>query len=150
MRKKYYLAYGSNLNIEQMKLRCPTATVIGTGYIDGYELLFKGSKTGSYLTIEPHPLGKVPVGVWSVTEADEKALDFYEGFPAFYYKKDITLAVKMTNGRTRPVHAFVYIMHEDRRLGLPTRHYVDTCLKGYADFGFNTLFLSDAIERSDV
>ena len=50
--KKYYIAYGSNLNVRQMKFRCPTAKVVGTSVIKGYELLYKGSKTGSYLTIQ--------------------------------------------------------------------------------------------------
>lgn len=50
--KRYYLAYGSNLNVRQMKYRCPTAKIVGTAVIRDYELLYKGSKTGSYLTIE--------------------------------------------------------------------------------------------------
>lgn len=29
--KKLYVAYGSNLNIAQMALRCPTAHIYGTG-----------------------------------------------------------------------------------------------------------------------
>ena len=49
--KRYYLAYGSNLNIAQMQFRCPDATVVGTAVIPDYELLFKGSLTGAYLTI---------------------------------------------------------------------------------------------------
>ena len=84
--KRYYLAYGSNLNIRQMALRCPTAKAVGTAVIKDYELLFKGSKTGAYLTIEPKSGAEVPVAVWSVEPADEKRLDVYEGFPAFYYK----------------------------------------------------------------
>lgn len=40
--KKYYLAYGSNLNIPQMQYRCPEARIIGTAVIEGYRLLFKG------------------------------------------------------------------------------------------------------------
>ena len=51
--KRYYIAYGSNLNIRQMRIRCPHARVIGTAVINDYELLFKGSRTGAYLTIEP-------------------------------------------------------------------------------------------------
>ena len=53
MKKRYYIAYGSNLNIRQMLMRCPDARVAGTSVIEDYQLLFKGSKTGSYLTIEP-------------------------------------------------------------------------------------------------
>lgn len=94
MEKRYYIAYGSNLNIHQMRMRCPSARRIGTSELKGYELLFKGSKTGSYITVEKKPGSSVPVGVWEVTQADEKALDRYEGFPNFYYKKELTLPVK--------------------------------------------------------
>lgn len=87
MQKRYYIAYGSNLNIRQMRMRCPHARVIGTAVIKDYELLFKGSLTGAYLTIEPKKGGEVPVAAWEVTESDEAALDRYEGFPTFYYKK---------------------------------------------------------------
>lgn len=52
MEKRYYIAYGSNLNVRQMRMRCPHATICGTARLSGWELLFKGSKTGSYLTIE--------------------------------------------------------------------------------------------------
>jgi len=80
MKRRYYIAYGSNLNTRQMQLRCPDAKVVGTSVIEGYELLFKGSKTGSYLTIEPKAGASVPVAIWSVTAEDEKALDRYEGW----------------------------------------------------------------------
>lgn len=53
MVKKYYTAYGSNLNVRQIMERCPNAEIVGTSEIPNYELLFKGSRTGSYLTIEP-------------------------------------------------------------------------------------------------
>ena len=41
---KLYVAYGSNLNLKQMAYRCPTATLVGTGVIDNYELQFKGMR----------------------------------------------------------------------------------------------------------
>ena len=90
--KRYYIAYGSNLNIRQMRMRCPHARVIGTAVIKDYGLLFKGSRTGAYLTIEPKEGSEVPVAVWEVTESDEAALDRYEGYPVFYYKKNILAA----------------------------------------------------------
>ena len=89
--KKYYLAYGSNLNVAQMRWRCPDARALGTATIEDYRLLFKGSKTGSYLTIEAQEGAQVPVAVWEVSEEDEKRLDRYEGFPTFYYKKELEL-----------------------------------------------------------
>ena len=88
MEKRYYIAYGSNLNIPQMRMRCPGARIIGTSVIEGYRLLFKGSRTGSYLTIEPQEGARVPVAAWEVSAENEVALDRYEGFPTFYYKKE--------------------------------------------------------------
>ena len=149
MKKKYYIAYGSNLNLPQMRVRCPNARIIGTSVIDGYQLLFKGSKTGSYLTIEPKEGGKVPVVVWEVTESDEKELDRYEGYPTFYYKKTMTLDVKeIRTGKIRRKEAFVYIMHEERKLGSPSRYYIRTCLDGYRAFGFDERYLYDALAIS--
>ena len=147
MEKRYYIAYGSNLNVRQMRMRCPTARIIGTSVLKDYELLFKGSKTGScsYLTVEKKPGGTVPVAVWEVTPADEKALDRYEGFPNFYYKKELMLPIKgIRTGKVRKRRVFVYIMHEDRPIGVPSISYMQTCIQGYDDFGFDRLVLIDA------
>ena len=83
-KKKYYLAYGSNLNRKQMQMRCPGAKVIGTALLEGYELLFKGSKTGFYLTIEPKTDGGVAVAVWEVTAEAEQRLDSCDGGAVCY------------------------------------------------------------------
>lgn len=146
--KRYYIAYGSNLNVRQMKMRCPNATILGTATLKGWELLFKGSQTGSYLTIEKADGGSVPVAIWEVTESDEAALDRYEGYPNFYYKKDIKLQYKgIRTGRRRTVTAFAYIMHEDRPIGIPNKFYMRTCLEGYDTFYFDKRILIAAYDK---
>lgn len=145
MEKRYYIAYGSNLNVRQMRMRCPSARIIGTANLKDYELLFKGSKTGAYLTVEKKLGSTVPVAVWEVTTQDEKALDRYEGFPTFYYKKELTLPIKgIRTGKIRKRRVFVYIMHEDRPIGIPSISYMQACIQGYDDFGFDCLVLIDA------
>ena len=146
--KRYYIAYGSNLDVRQMRWRCPTAKVIGISMIPGYELLYKGSQSGSYLTIEKKRGGMVPVAVWEVTDLDEQSLDRYEGFPTFYYKKDMKLPVTLRNGKTKKLQTFVYIMHEERKLGIPSQAYIRTCKYGYTVFGFDFKYLDQAYERS--
>ena len=149
MEKRYYLAYGSNLNVRQMRMRCPTARMIGTATLENYRLMFKGSKTGAYLTIEPEEGCTVPVGVWEVTSRDEFALDRYEGFPTFYYKKELELPITgIRTGIVRQRKAFVYIMHEDRLLGVPSNFYMRVCMEGYYGFGFNCETLWEAYEYS--
>ena len=146
--KRYYIAYGSNLNVPQMRMRCPEAKILGTANLNGWELLFKGSKTGSYLTIEQNENGSVPVVIWEVTESDEKALDRYEGFPNFYYKKDIRVRYKgIRTGLRRTVNAFAYIMHEDRAVGIPSYAYMRTCLEGYNTFYFDKNVLISAYDK---
>ena len=148
--KKYYIAYGSNLNVKQMKFRCPTASIVGTSVIKDYQLLYKGSKTGSYLTIEKKKGGMVPVAIWEVTADDEKRLDAYEGYPNFYYKTDMQLTVKShITGRKKKLDAFVYIMHEERKLGIPSYAYVRTSVQGYRDFGFDLKHLRLAFDISE-
>ena len=148
--KKLYIAYGSNLNVQQMIWRCPDAEIYGTGTIENYELLFKGSKTGSYLTIEPKKGGRVPVAIWSVSEEDERNLDRYEGFPNFYYKRVFFLECQQieTSLINESISAFAYIMHEERKLGAPTELYMETCRVGYKDFDFDQRYLTDAYIRS--
>ena len=72
---KYYAAYGSNLNLGQMAMRCPGAKPLGTAWLEDWQLLFKGSKSGSYLMIDPKKGSRVPLGVWKVSKADEQMLD---------------------------------------------------------------------------
>lgn len=140
MPTRKYIAYGSNLNVEQMKYRCPGAAVLTTGVIKDHQLLFKGSRSGNYLTIEPNKGYEVPVVIWEVTAQDEENLDHYEGWPTFYRKE--TVQVETAGGIVDD--AFAYIMN-GHVSGAPTRRYLETCLEGYAEFGFDEQVLYTAV-----
>ena len=147
---RLYVAYGSNLNMGQMAVRCPGAIPVATARIKGYRLAFKGSKTGAYLTIEKASRKFVPVVVWKVTERDEKNLDRYEGYPAFYYKRNLKLELfDLIDGKSLGVHdTFVYIMDETRQYGVPSDRYFDICLEGYHRFGMDLDYIDEAYEYS--
>jgi hypothetical protein len=53
------------------------------------------------------------------------------------------------NGKIETMKAFVYIMHEDRKLGIPSSQYVRTCVQGYRDFGFDLKHLRLALDLSE-
>ena len=134
---------------EQLKYPSNDDALPGCEGSRNWELLFKGSKTGSYLTIEPKEGSSVPVAVWSVSETDELALDRYEGYPSFYYKKELQIPITgIRTGKVRVRKAFVYIMHEERPLGLPSMRYLETCAQGYRSFGFNQEKLRQAYADS--
>lgn len=124
--KKLYVAYGSNLNIAQMALRCPTAHIYGTGLLNNWELIYRGSMTGSYATIRRRKGSAVPVVVWSIMENDEKSLDIYEGYPRFYFKQNVM--VDLPSGKKK---AMVYIMDLKRKPGRPSQRYVESIREGY-------------------
>ena len=78
-RPRYYIAYGSNLNLRQMQHRCPTAEVIGTATLANWRLRFRGGSS-AVATIERATGYKVPVLIWQLQPSGEKMLDGYEGY----------------------------------------------------------------------
>ena len=146
----YILAYGSNLDAERMKARCPGSTLVGTTVIPGYRLLFKKSMTGAYATIEQDANWNVPAAVYKVSWQDEQRLDRYEGCPRYYYKQEFLLRVKRLNGKTmRSKQVCVaYVMREYRKLGRPDEDYFQLVDEGYESFGFDTNVLDFGLSSS--
>ena len=97
---KVYVAYGSNLNMEQMRDRCPTAEFIGTGAIENYELQFKGSLHNAHATIAPKEGSSALVGVWRIQKRDESHLDMYEGYNPKGYCQDTIFGGFAPNSQT--------------------------------------------------
>ena len=135
-----YIAYGSNMDIDQMYYRCPHAAYVGTAVLDGWRLMFKGSKSGNYATIEREAGCKVPVVLWDIDQLDEEYLDRYEGWPTFYYKTELFVP--------RYGRAMVYVMHEERKLGKPSRRYYRILDDAYRRFRFPRQILKDALAYS--
>lgn len=139
-RERLYIAYGSNLNLMQMKQRCPTAEVVRTAYLRNQRLMFRG-KGAAVATIEEFPGGKVPVLIWKLQPGDERNLDIYEGCPHLYRKETRKVTV---NGRR--AEAMVYIMNEALHpYDTPSDCYFNTIRQGYEDSGFDVAILRNAV-----
>ena len=139
--KKYYLAYGSNLNINEMAFRCPSAKKIGIVNMKDYRLVYKGSDNMfSYLTIEECQGYNVPLGLYEISYFDIFSLDKYEGYPELYSKFYIPIKINK-----KEINALIYIMNEGFDYYLPSTDYVERCIKGYEDFGFDTTILDTAL-----
>ena len=142
MADRFYIAYGSNLSREQMAHRTSDAEIVGTAMLKGWRLLFR-----QYATIEKRKKFYTPVLVWKISEQDEKNLDRYEGFPRFYNKKNLKVAVTSLDGEDLgEVSAMVYIMTpeavEARKVKpLPSEHYFSILVNGYEEFGFDIKIL---------
>ena len=138
---KYYIAYGSNLNVKQMAIRCPDAKLIGTGLINNYELVFRGSRHSAVATVEPKNNSKVPVGIWEISDKDGRSLDIYEGYPKLYVKKPMLIS----QGNVQ-YEAMLYVMSNGYNYGVPNNAYYQTILEGYNDCQLDTGYLEDAVK----
>lgn len=148
-KKRVYIAYGSNMSREQMMYRCPTARVIGTGVLKGYELNFCGNKNGrNFATVIKKEGANTPVVLWNTTSDDEVRLDYYEGYPTFYRKEMIQRdTLEMSDISTVFDEAYIYIMNSEH-LGMPCNSYFGGIYYAYKDFGIDTKYLDEALARS--
>jgi len=140
-----YIAYGSNLSIEQMKMRCPSAKIIGKSEIENYRLMFRGSPTHAVATVETSYGDTVPILIWEISREDEKALDRYEGYPFLYHKEiwDMNL-----NGED--FSAMIYIMNTyNNPYGLPSSTYLGTIVDAYHRQGFEYKILAEALDNCE-
>lgn len=136
-KKELYIAYGSNINLEQMKYRCPHSKVIGTSEIKDYELEFRG-----VATIVPSKGATVPVLIWGLDERDLPTLNRYEGYPRLYRQEEMTFEL---DGKT--CTGMAYLMNYGE-LAPPSRQYYNTILQGYRENGLDEKYLQTALENS--
>ena len=128
---KLYFAYGANLNKHNMAYRCPDAVPVESFYLPGYQLVFSG-----VATIVPDPAGCVAGALWAISDADEKSLDAFEGYPALYRKETI---------KFDDLEFMVYVMNSSWP-SEPSLNYVMTIAEGYQDWALDVTYLSDAID----
>ena len=142
---KLYIAYGSNLNLAQMVARCPSASVYAKGALNNWSLVYRGTKANSHATIIRKQGSTVPVLVWDIQPADENRLDIYEGYPHYYFKRNI-----MVNIDGRKKRAMVYIMDEQQLPGRPSANYIETIRQGYIDNDMDISILEKSLETNYI
>ena len=137
----FYIAYGSNMNLQQMAYRCPNSRRICNGELHGWKLVFnihadviKGKKNDI-----------VPVVVWDISDDDWRSLDRYEGYPSYYVKEIVNVILE--NGRK--AKAIVYVMADDRKgICPPASNYFNCIFNGYVDNDIDVNYLFDALDHS--
>lgn len=140
MKKQLYAAYGSNLCIEQMGYRCPTARIVDTTWLKDHKLVFQGHTYGAHANVIPSKGDSVPLAIWEVTPEDEKALDRYEGVKGGYYTREFVTVEVL--GKKQKVLIYIMTPHD---YGIPTDMYLGTIAQGYEDFGLPAAYLNEAV-----
>jgi AIG2-like family len=148
-----YAAYGSNMDPAQMLRRCPSSPFAGTGWIPGWRLTFGAEDVGwegALATLVPaeddgsggETLG-VFVALYDLTDADEQALDAWEGADHGLYRK-VRLRVHTLAG---DVVAFAYALDAFEG-GLPSARYLGAIADAAEAAGAPDDYLA-AIRRRD-
>lgn len=138
---RYYFAYGSNMDLNQMAFRCPNSRYEGIGYIHNQRLVFKNT----FATIIPSEGDVVPIVIYRISKADEDILDKYEHVPNSYYKITATLAIDNDYGN-QIIEGLLYVMQPVSSYSLPSNNYYNLIKSAYSLHGIDESILIDAMK----
>ena len=130
-----YFAYGSNLNLFQMKRRCKDSVFLKKYELKGYRLNFRSKYRAA--DIEKSKNSIVPGALFEISKSDEKKLDVYEDFPVLYKKLYFSYYNKKV---------MTYIMVNKTEFRYPTERYLNVVKRGYKDCKLDTKYLKVALQ----
>jgi len=130
-----YFAYGSNLDPDQMKRRCPESKFKIAGFLQGYRLDFTWYSpgwVGGIADIVLDPQEEVWGVVYELTIKDLELLDAYEGYPEIYTR--FQTSIETSEGTLNDV--WVYAVVNKNTFIPPSRQYLEIIKRGAVLFGF--------------
>ena len=135
-----YFAYGSNMERVQLKRLCPKATFVAAAVLSDHELTFSGNSRvwgGGTANIREKPGKQVEGVAWEISEAEQKALDEYEGYPDLYVRREVH--VRTRSGKI--IVAFAYIMGNPDRETPPSKRYKQLLISGAEEHGLSDEYI---------
>src|SRR5210317_1520733 len=130
-----YFAYGSNLNLFQMKRRCKDSIFLKKINLKDFRLTFRSKYRAA--DIEPKKNSTVPGGLFNISKSDEKKLDVYEDYPSLYRKFYFTYYGKKV---------MTYTMVNKTPFRFPTERYLNIVKKGYKNCKLEKKYLANALK----
>lgn len=148
-----YFAYGSNMDLAQMKERCPDSQLIGKACLFGYHLMFNRYSSGwgcGVADIVPEIQSEVWGLLYEISDNDLENLDRYEGHPNLYQR--IVVVVRGNNGDHEGV--ITYQVVKKGAFIPPSRKYLNIINKTAEDYqfpdGYKNLINKVSIKHEDV
>ena len=132
MKRYYYFAYGSNLNIDRMRSRIGYRPKYEKGIL--YDYQFRTNKKAytkgfGFANVEPMKGRKVEGKLYLLTNKDFKKLDIYEGFPTQYTR--LVVNIKLFSGKK--IKAITYIasnpINKDLKISYDYAYHIEKGLK---------------------
>ena len=129
-----YFAYGSNLNLLQMKRRCKDSIFLKKINLKDFRLTFRSKYRAA--DIESKKNSIVPGGLFDISKSDEKKLDVYEDYPSLYRKFYFTYYGKKV---------MTYTMVKKTPFRFPTERYLNVVKRGYKDCDLDNKYLTQGL-----
>jgi gamma-glutamylcyclotransferase (GGCT)/AIG2-like uncharacterized protein YtfP len=140
-----YAAYGSNMDPAQMARRCPHSPRRGTGWLEDWRLTFGGAELGwdgALATVVEASGQRVFVALYEMNEADEAALDMWDGVTLGYYRQT-KVRVATEEG---DVLAWLYVLNGYEG-GLPSARYLGILADAAETAGAPAEYVADLRSR---
>lgn len=131
-----YFAYGSNMDVEQMRDRCPGAEILSTAVLPDYKFALDSKGCATVIPCE----GKEVYGVlWSINREDERALDRYEGVAEGCYGKEMLKVC--CEGYLSKFPVLVYVSRRGENNGERKDGYINKIVAAAARLSFDSSYL---------
>ena len=132
---RFYFAYGSNINQEQMEFRCNDALPVAIAYVKDFRFIFNSMGVATIVPVS----GLVVRGVlWQISKSDEEELDIYEGVSSNLYTKErCNVLVGDEN-----LESLVYIA-TNSEFGKPRKNYLEIIINGIVSFNGDKEWLNE-------
>ncbi len=132
-----YFAYGSNLDIEQMRQRCPSSRPHVRGVLENHRIDFTHRSRrwgGGAADVVAQAEESVWGALYSLERSELELLDRFEGG----YER---LEIQVHAEKSGPVHALTYTVRIKGSF-LPTREYLEKLLRWGEHWDFPEAYLS--------
>jgi gamma-glutamylcyclotransferase (GGCT)/AIG2-like uncharacterized protein YtfP len=124
----YYFAYGSNMNWQQMKRRCPSSRFVCVARLPDYRFgITRHSRLRGCGTANIYPANGEEVWgiIYEVSDADLTVLDSFEDG----YRREI-LSFYPVEDSTQPLDALVYVADIEQNVPRPNPEYRRLIIEG--------------------
>lgn len=138
----WYIAYGSNMDIDRFTKRVGYFTEVRSGYLEGFELVFnkQGDNGSAYANIKYLGAGyRCPFVAYLIDEDQLEILDGYEAESRHYIRLGIPFD---TTASDKSQLGHVYIAHPNKLTddALVNDDYLNFIRQGYRQYGFEAGF----------
>jgi hypothetical protein len=131
-----YFAYGSNMDEDAMRQRCPRAKALGTAQLKRHRFVLMGN---GYASVHRDPRADVHGVLFDLALSDVGPLDRYEEVAAGLYTKELHPVLREGGA---PCQALIYFGTDRTTGGTPPKGYVEAIVDAARTAGLPATYVA--------